>query len=43
MLLSNFRNYVVLKQIISFKINIQCMGSNTCSGTRNKKLVLGEY
>ena len=38
MLLSNFRNYVVLKEIISLGpiINMQCIGFNTYCGTRKQ-------
>ena len=40
--LSNFRIYFVMKQIISLKINSQWVGFNTYCGRRNKKLVSGK-
>ena len=40
MLLSNFRNYVVLKQIMSLKLTFNEF--NTYCGTCNKKFVLGK-
>ena len=45
MLLSNFRNYVVLKQIMSLKLTFNgwvLILTDIYCGTRNQKVVLGK-